>query len=110
MEQVLVLGGSYFIGRRIVEALLEAGYGVTTLNRGSRPAVPGVSEIHCNREDAEAMKAALAGRQFDAAVDVSGLNARHAEILCEALPVRKPGRPFLRKALLARIPTGEITA
>ena len=58
MEQVLVLGGSYFIGRRIVEALLEAGYGVTTLNRGSRPAVPGVSEIHCNREDAEAMKAA----------------------------------------------------
>ena len=89
MEQVLVLGGSYFIGRRIVEALLEAGYGVTTLNRGSRPAVPGVSEIHCNREDAEAMKAALAGRQFDAAVDVSGLNARHAEILCEALPVER---------------------
>lgn len=105
MEQVLVLGGSYFIGRRIVEVLLEAGYGVTTLNRGNRPAVPGAIEIHCNREDEAAMKAALAGRQFDAAIDVSGLNARHAEILCSALPMNRL-RKFIFISSSAVYPAG----
>lgn len=36
-KQVLVMGGSYFIGKRVVEALLAQDYAVFTLNRGTRP-------------------------------------------------------------------------
>lgn len=79
-KRVLVLGGSYFIGRRITEALIQAGYAVTTLNRGSRPAVPGAAEIRCDRDDAGGMRAVLGGARFEFVVDVSGLNRRQAEI------------------------------
>lgn len=83
-KSVLVLGGSYFIGRKIVEELLKAGYAVTTLNRGSRPAVPGAKEIHCDRDDREGLEAALLGKRFEILVDVSGLNRSQAEKLSGA--------------------------
>ena len=35
MPRALVIGGTRFIGRHAVEALLDAGYDVTTFNRGS---------------------------------------------------------------------------
>jgi len=35
--KVLVLGGTQFVGRHIVEALLVAGHLVTTLTRGTSP-------------------------------------------------------------------------
>ena len=64
-NHVLVLGGSYFIGRCVTEALAAAGYTVYTLNRGTKPKVHGaVHEIICDRNDAAAMKAALAGHTF----------------------------------------------
>ena len=34
-KRVLVMGGSYFIGRRVVEVLVENNYEVYTLNRGT---------------------------------------------------------------------------
>ncbi len=37
MSTVLTIGGSRFIGRHTVEALLEAGHQVTLFNRGNRP-------------------------------------------------------------------------
>ena len=36
MRKVLILGGSYFIGRRITEQCLEDGWEVSLLNRGSK--------------------------------------------------------------------------
>ena len=36
-DKVLVLGGSYFVGRKLVEFLAGHGYAVTVLNRGTRP-------------------------------------------------------------------------
>ena len=36
-EKVLVLGGSYFVGKKIVEYLAEKEYEVTVLNRGTKP-------------------------------------------------------------------------
>jgi len=37
MTRALVIGGTRFIGRHAVEALLAAGYAVTTFNRGRHP-------------------------------------------------------------------------
>lgn len=72
--RVLVLGGSVFVGRRLVRALVDAGNEVWVLNRGrtatSLPA--SVSQLVADRTDAASMRAALAGTQWDALYDVSG--------------------------------------
>ena len=69
----LVLGGSAFIGRHLVEVLLGAGHDVTVLNRGTRPTIPnGVEQLVADRGDPEAVRTALAGRSWDAVFDVSG--------------------------------------
>ena len=86
-DKVLVLGGSYFVGRKMVEYLAERGYEVTVLNRGTRPlSVEGVQQICCDRNDGEGMKAALAGTAFDYVIDVSWQDVSWVEKLCGALP------------------------
>ncbi len=72
--RALVLGGSVFIGRRLVEHLVAGGWGVAVLNRGVTPTTlpEGVERLTADRTDATALAAALAGRSFDAVFDVSG--------------------------------------
>ena len=67
---VLVIGGTLFIGRNLVAALLKAGHEVTIVHRK-----PGhelgrkVHEIVADRNDSEGFRAALSGRRFDAVFD-----------------------------------------
>lgn len=70
----LVLGGSVFVGRRLVELLVEHGHDVTVLNRGRTPSTlpAGVARLVADRTDATSMRAALAGREWNAVFDVSG--------------------------------------
>ncbi|MDP6828459.1 MAG: NAD-dependent epimerase/dehydratase family protein [Pseudomonadales bacterium] len=70
----LVLGGSVFVGKRMVKALVEAGHEVSVLNRGKTPVqLPeGVELIVADRTDKESMHAALANSSWDAVFDVSG--------------------------------------
>ena len=70
----LVLGGSVFVGRRLVAALVDAGHDVTVLNRGRTPAAlpAGVRHLLADRTDSESMRTALANTQWDAVFDVSG--------------------------------------
>lgn len=85
-DKVLVLGGSYFVGRKLVEFLAEKGYAVTVLNRGTRPlSIESVQQICCDRNDGEGMKAALAGKSFDYVIDVSWQDVSWVEKLCGAL-------------------------
>lgn len=84
-KNVLILGGSYFIGRSIAALLSGRGYRVTVLNRGTRP--PASSEweqVVCDRGDADGMKNALRGRRFDGIVDVSWRDIGWVENLCAA--------------------------
>ena len=70
----LVLGGSVFVGKHLVERLLEHDMHVAVLNRGRTPsALPSdVERLVADRTDAEQMRAALDGREWDAVYDVSG--------------------------------------
>ncbi len=70
----LVLGGSVFVGRRLVDELLARGHDVTVLNRGRTATdLPAeVERLAADRTDVDAMRAALAGRDWDAIYDVSG--------------------------------------
>ena len=72
---MLVLGGTGFVGRRLVEILTADGAGVTVLNRGVTAVElpPGVARLVADRSDASAMRAALDGTEWDAVFDVSGV-------------------------------------
>lgn len=68
--RALVIGGTLFIGRRLVERLLEDGHAVTVLHRHSgKSLTAGVESLTADRNDAEAVRRALAGRQFDVVFD-----------------------------------------
>jgi nucleoside-diphosphate-sugar epimerase len=70
----LVLGGSTFVGRRLVHQLVERGDEVGVLNRGRTPSAlpPAVRRFVADRTDAESMRTALTGTEWDAVHDVSG--------------------------------------
>lgn len=86
MNEVLILGGSYFIGRQITEQCLDMGAAVTLLNRGSRPWTGRpISQLIADRLDSLQMKTALQGKRFDIVIDVSGLDRRQVENVCQSL-------------------------
>ncbi len=56
MSRVLVIGGTLFIGRHLVERLLNRGDDVTILHRGKcNPFGDSVRELHCDRNDTAAI-------------------------------------------------------
>ena len=70
----LVLGGSVFVGKHTVEALLADGHEVAVLNRGRTPTdLPDeVDRLVADRTDLDQMRQVLEGRDWDAVFDVSG--------------------------------------
>lgn len=85
--RILVLGGTRFIGRHIVEALLAAGHDVSMLSRGkSVDELPvGIERLRGDRDAADHALPALDGRTWDACVDVSGYTPRQVRPSAEAL-------------------------
>ncbi|KJK55447.1 NAD-dependent epimerase/dehydratase family protein [Saccharothrix sp. ST-888] len=69
MDEVCVIGGSRYFGRRLITRLRDAGVRVTLVNRGSTPPPEGVTRLTADRDDEAALSAALGDRTFDAVVD-----------------------------------------
>ena len=70
MTRALVIGGNLFIGRALVEQLLERGDEVVIMHRGSgSPFGARVGEIRCDRNDVAAVRTALSGQRFDVVFD-----------------------------------------
>ncbi|MGW2162030.1 reductase [Nonomuraea sp. NPDC001699] len=68
--KLLVLGGTHHVGRAVVEAALERGDEVSTLNRGlSRAPAPGVWPLLGDRTDTESVRHALGDTEWDAVID-----------------------------------------
>jgi len=86
--KLLVLGGTKFLGRHVVDAALAGGHDVTIFTRGQTN--PG---LHASAEhvvgDRDGDLAALAGRSWDGVVDTSGyvprVVAQSAELLRDAV-------------------------
>jgi nucleoside-diphosphate-sugar epimerase len=109
--RVIVLGGTRFIGRVIVETLTAAGHAVLVVHRGiNEPAdLRGVEHLHAERRGWPGCQATLAAFGADAAVDVSAADGPDTRSALAALPSRI--------ALVARCPalmstgrTGRFTA
>lgn len=71
MSNLLVLGGSRFVGRHMAEAAVNAGWCVTVLNNDAGPsrAPAGAEHIFADRLDANGMAYALKGRRWDSVID-----------------------------------------
>jgi nucleoside-diphosphate-sugar epimerase len=70
MARALVIGGTLFIGRALVDQLLERGDDVVIMHRGhGTPYGKRVDEIICDRNDVTAVQTALDGTRFDVVYD-----------------------------------------
>lgn len=89
--RVLIIGGTLFIGRNLVTALVKAGHEVTIVHRK-----PGhdlgrkVREIVADRNDPEAFRSAILGHRFEVIFDnvydwQRGTTAAHIESTARAL-------------------------
>jgi 2'-hydroxyisoflavone reductase len=87
---VLVLGGTVFLGRHLVERALARGHAVTMFNRG-RSGPDLFPEVERLTGDRDGGLDALRGRRWEAAVDCSGFVPRvvrqSAELLRDAVGV-----------------------
>ncbi|WP_159945532.1 MULTISPECIES: NAD-dependent epimerase/dehydratase family protein [unclassified Nocardiopsis] len=66
--RLLVLGGTEFVGRAVVEDALARGWEVTVFHRGRHAAPPGASALHGDRTGPGGLAALETGR-WDAVVD-----------------------------------------
>lgn len=82
--RILVVGGTSFVGRGIVEHLLDRGHDVTLFNRGKTNAdlFPDAEHVTGDRN---ADLSALQGRSFDATVDVCAYVPAQVRSLLETL-------------------------
>jgi nucleoside-diphosphate-sugar epimerase len=83
--RILVLGGTAFVGRAIVEDALSSGAEVTLFGRGQTGAelFPGLARLIGDRDTGD--YSALQAGRWDAVVDVSGYVPRHVAQAMEAL-------------------------
>lgn len=71
--RLLILGGSWYLGRALVEDGLGRGHKVTTFNRGRTDTdVPGADVIRGDREQPVDLHRLVTGRSWDAVIDTSG--------------------------------------
>ena len=85
MKNILVLGGTRFFGRKLVEKLLEEGHNVTIMTRGQsgNPFGNRVDHIVVNRQDKEALANAVAGRTYDIVYDNICYSPNEAKQFCD---------------------------
>ena len=85
--RILLIGGTRFVGRAMVEAAVARGHEVTLLHRGrtNDPALDGVEHLLADRNEDLSV---LAGREFEATVDVCAYVPRQVRSLADALDGR----------------------
>jgi len=81
---ILILGGTRFVGRHIAEAALSRGHRVTVFNRGQSDPNPDLDAERL-RGDRDGDLGALHGRRWDAVIDVSGYVPRIVRASVELL-------------------------
>lgn len=80
--RILVLGGTWFLGRAIAEQAIERGWKVTTFSRGrSGRDVAGVAPVRGDRTQAEDLKRLASAGPWDAVIDTSSADFAPRRIL-----------------------------
>jgi nucleoside-diphosphate-sugar epimerase len=79
---ILVMGGTRFVGKPLVEHLLAAGHALSLFTRGNKPAPAGVEHLIGDRSTPEGLQP-LDGRRFDVIVDSSGRTLEDSRAVVE---------------------------
>jgi nucleoside-diphosphate-sugar epimerase len=90
--KILVMGGTRFVGRPLVELLLAAGHDLTLFTRGRNPVPAGVEHLVGDRGTAEGLEP-LRGRRFEVIVDSSGRSLADTRAVIER--TEAPGHRFV---------------
>lgn len=85
---ILILGGTYFIGRVLVELLLIGRHTVSTLNRGTKQTAYNVPIIVADRHNYLEVKKGLRGKSYDVVIDLSGYTKDDVAIILDGLENR----------------------
>lgn len=87
LVRVVILGGTQFIGRAIVEELAH-GHDVLVVHRGQHepPDLAPVEHLHSDRRQLRLVRKELNAFRADAAVDVSAMNGAQADAALGVLP------------------------
>lgn len=86
--RVLVMGGTWFLGKEVVAGALRRGWEVTTFNRGrSGTAAPGTEVVHGDRTVVEDLRRLAAHGPWDVVIDTSSseLSPRDVRLSTRAL-------------------------
>ncbi|MGD8394757.1 MAG: NAD-dependent epimerase/dehydratase family protein [Candidatus Eiseniibacteriota bacterium] len=85
--RILVIGGTRFIGPRVIDALVDAGHAVTILHRGRTAPAPaaGVGEIRLDRQRLAEGAGAIRQLAPEVVIDMIPLGERDAEELVRVL-------------------------
>ena len=95
---VLVIGGSRFTGRFVVEELIQLEHSVTVLNRGvsdkkiDAPYLSSekylypkeVSLIHCDRTHSDELINHISNKNFEAVIDTCAYNENHIQAILDS--------------------------
>ncbi|WP_077622869.1 NAD-dependent epimerase/dehydratase family protein [Sediminibacillus massiliensis] len=81
--KLLILGGTRFLGRFLVEAAKSKNHSVTLFNRGNNPDIfPEIEQLYGDRDgDLDSLK----NREWDAVIDTSGFIPRTVAKSCRVL-------------------------
>jgi nucleoside-diphosphate-sugar epimerase len=87
---VLIIGGTRFVGHLLATALSQRGHAVTVFHRGDTPGdlPPAVERIHGDRTEPGGLARALGGRAFDGAVDMIAMRGADTKDAITALDGR----------------------
>lgn len=90
--RILLIGGTLFIGKRLVRRLLNEGHEITLLHRrAEHPFGPEVRSAVADRNDARSVRDALQNQRFDAVYDLAydwerGTTWEQVEATVKAIP------------------------
>ncbi|WP_199191738.1 NAD-dependent epimerase/dehydratase family protein [Amycolatopsis sp. CA-126428] len=86
MTRVLVLGGSWFLGRAVVDEAIARGWDVTTFRRGvSGDDAPSVTTVRGDRTNAADLRRLAGAGPWDVVIDTSGFVPREALAISRVL-------------------------
>lgn len=94
---LLIVGGSYFAGRVLVEDLHKIGdFRIFVLNRGNRPLnLKGVTELRADRQDGPALRRVIPHEQWAGVIDFCAYTDREVELLLSIPAVQSTDRYIL---------------
>jgi nucleoside-diphosphate-sugar epimerase len=87
-KNILIIGGSYFAGRALVEQLvMQKGVNLFTFNRGNIPLnISSVTELHGDRTDSTSIKDNIPALEWDTLIDFCGYTLDDIKTVITSVP------------------------